>query len=132
MAEFQPTSTVSADHLAVDEKMIRLHGNEFWLYGAVNPETNEIIALQPYPTTTKATTRWFLDRLHHRCNLAEVTVLVDDAQSLTEVLTADGYRFQYEPDENRNSVERVFREVERRTSSFSNSFSHIELATAQL
>jgi transposase-like protein len=132
MAEFQPTSTVSADHLAVDEKMIRLHGKEFWLYGAVDPETNEIIALQPYPTTTKATTRWFLDRLHHRCNLAEVTVLVDDAQSLTEVLTADGYRFQYEPDENRNSVERVFREVERRTSSFSNSFSHIELATAQL
>ena len=34
-ADLQPISTVSADQLAVDEKMIRLHGHEFWLYGAV-------------------------------------------------------------------------------------------------
>jgi putative transposase len=130
-AELQPISTLSADQLAVDEKMIRLHGKEFWLYGAVDPKTNEIIALELYPTTTKVTTRWFLDQLHRRCNLAEVTILVDDATYLTEVLADDGYRFRYEPDGNRNAIERVFREIERRTSSFSNSFSHVELATAQ-
>jgi len=32
-ADLQPISTVSADQLAVDEKMIRLHGQQFWLYG---------------------------------------------------------------------------------------------------
>ena len=42
-AELQPISTVSADQLAVDEKMIRLHGEEFWLYGAVDPETGRRI-----------------------------------------------------------------------------------------
>jgi putative transposase len=130
-AELQPISTLSADQLAVDEKMIRLHGKEFWLYGAVDPETNEIIALRLYPTTNEVTTRWFLDQLHHRCNLAETTILVDNAAYLTGVLAEDGYRFRYEPDGNRNAIERVFREVERRTSSFSNSFSHVELATAQ-
>jgi transposase-like protein len=66
-AELQPISTLSADQLAVDETMIRLHGKEFWLYGAVDPETNEIIALQLYPTITKVTTRWFLDRSRVCC-----------------------------------------------------------------
>ena len=39
-ADLQPISTVSEDQLAVDEKMIRLHGQKFWLYGAVDPYTN--------------------------------------------------------------------------------------------
>jgi transposase-like protein len=111
--------------------MIRLHGEEFWLYGAVDPETNEIIALSLYPTTTDVTTWWSLDQLHHRCNPAEVTLLVDNATYLTGVLADDGYRFRYEPDGDRNSVERVFREIERRTASFSNRFSHVTLATAR-
>jgi transposase-like protein len=50
-------STVSADQLAVDEKMIRINGNDYWLYGAIDPETNEILQFRPFPTTTKQTTR---------------------------------------------------------------------------
>ncbi len=38
-ADLQPISTISVDQLAVDEKMIRLHGQKFWLYGAVDPFT---------------------------------------------------------------------------------------------
>ena len=34
--DLQPISTVTADQLAVDEKMIRLHGQDHWLYGAVD------------------------------------------------------------------------------------------------
>ncbi|MCU4716703.1 hypothetical protein OB916_01305 [Halobacteria archaeon HArc-curdl5-1] len=78
-ADLQPISTVTADQLAVDEKMIRLHGQEFWLYGAVDPEMSEILHVSLLPTATK----------------------------------------------------RVFWEVERRTSSFANSFSHVELETAE-
>jgi transposase-like protein len=44
-AELQPSSTVTANQLAIAEKMIRLHGKEFWLYGAVVPQTNEILYL---------------------------------------------------------------------------------------
>jgi len=29
-------STVSADQLAADEKMIRINGNDYWLYGAID------------------------------------------------------------------------------------------------
>ena len=130
-ADLQPISTITTDQLAVDEKMIRLHGHEFWLYGAVDPQTNEILHVSLFPTATKQTTRWFLDELHRRYQLDSVVFLVDDANYLGPVLAEDGYRFQILSHGNRNAIERVFWEVERRTSSFANSFSHVELETAQ-
>ena len=89
MADLQPISTVSSDQLAVDEKMIRINGNGYWLYGAVDPETNEILQLRLFLTTTKQTTRWFLVKLHRRYRLDNV----DDADHLVNVLDEDGHRF---------------------------------------
>jgi len=51
-ADLQPMSTVSADQLAVDEKAIRINGDDYWLYGAVDPETNEILHFRLFPTAT--------------------------------------------------------------------------------
>ena len=130
-ANLQPISTVTADQLAVDEKMIHLNGQDHWLYGAVDPQTNEILHVSLFPTTTKQTTRWFLDELHRRYQLDDVLFLVDDADYLGPVLAEDGYRFQVISHRNRNAIERVFREVERRTSSFANSFGHVTLETAE-
>ena len=112
-ADLQPISTVSADQLAVDEKMIRL------------------LHVSLFPTATKQTARWFLTELHRRYQLDDVEFLVDDANYLGPVLAEDGYHFQILAHGNRNAIERVFWEVERRTSSFANSFSHVELETAQ-
>ena len=111
-ADRQPISTVTADQLAVDEKMIRLHGQDHWLYSAADPQTSEICQVSLFPTITKQTTRWFL---------------VDDADYLGPVLAEDGYRFQVISHGSRNAIERVFREAERRTSSFANIFSHVTL-----
>ena len=122
---------MTADQLAVDEKMIRLNGDEHWLDGAVDPATNEIIHLSLFPSTTKQTTRWFLAELHRHCRLDDVVFLVDGASYLGTVLEEDGYRFQVMSNGNRNAIERVFCEVERRTSSFSNSFSHVKAETAE-
>jgi len=47
-ADLQPVSTVSADQLAVDEKVICINGDDYWLYGIINPETSEI-AVQAVP-----------------------------------------------------------------------------------
>ena len=52
-ANLQPISMVTADQLAVDEKMIRINGQEFWLYGAVDPHTNEILHVRLCTTATR-------------------------------------------------------------------------------
>ena len=79
-ANLQPISTVSADQLAVDEKVICINGEDYWLYGAVDPETNKILQFRLFPTTTKQTTRWFLAELHRQYRLDGVEFLVDDAE----------------------------------------------------
>ena len=130
-AELQPVSTVTADQLAVDEEMIRLHGHEYWLYGAVDPETNEILHVSLFSTATTQTTRWFLDELHRRYRLDDVVLLIDNADYLGPVLAEDDYRFHVLRHGNRNAIERVFWEIERRTSSFATSVSHVTLETAE-
>lgn len=69
---------MSTDQLAVDEKAIRLHGQEHWLYDTVDPATNEILHVSLFPITTKQTTGCFLDELHRRYQLEDVLFLVDD------------------------------------------------------
>ena len=53
-ADLQPISTVSADQFAVDEKVIRINGDDYWLYGAVDPETSEILQFRLLPTDRKS------------------------------------------------------------------------------
>ncbi|MFC7187808.1 IS6 family transposase [Halorubrum yunnanense] len=130
-ADLQPISTVSEDQLTIDEKMIRLHGQKFWLYGAVDPQTNEILHVSLYPTANKQTTRWSLTELHRRYQLNNVEFLVDDADYLRSVLAEDGYRFRVIRHGNRNAIEDVFWKIEQRTSSFANSFSNVASETAQ-
>jgi len=84
-----------------------------------------------FPTATKQITRWFLAELHRQYRLNDVEFLVDDADYLVTVLNEDGYRLQMISHGDRNAVERVFWEVERRTSSFANSFNHVEPQIAE-
>jgi len=109
--DLQPISTVTADQVVVDEKMIRVNDAEHWLYGAVDPETNEIIHLSLFPSTTKQTTRWFLAELHRRCQLGDPEFLVDSASYLSTVLNEDGYRLQVMSNGNRNAIEYIFSKV---------------------
>ena len=72
-----------------------------------------------------------LDDLHQQCWLRDITILVDGADYLIEVLAEDGYDYEHVPHGNRSAVERIFRKVECRTSSFANSFSNVALSTAE-
>ena len=98
---------MTADQLAGDEKVIRVNGDSYWLYGAVGPQTNEISHTSLFPTATKQTTRWFLAEFHRRYRLDGVTFLVDDADHLGPVLAEDEYRFQMIPHGSRNVSEHV-------------------------
>ena len=107
-ADLQPISTVSADQLAVDEKVICVNDEDYWLCGAVDPETNKILQFRLFPTAMKQITRWFLAELHRQYQLDDVEFLVNDADYLVTVLDEDGYRFQMITHGNRNVIERAF------------------------
>ena len=41
-AELQPAGGRTPDHVAVDETVIQLDGERYWLYAAVDPDTSEL------------------------------------------------------------------------------------------
>ena len=130
-ADLQPANGASPDHIALDETVIRINGQQFWLYAAVDPDTNKFLHVRLFTTTKTALTQKFLRELQEKHDVSNAVFLVDYATHLSAALRRAGLRFQTTRHGNRNAVERIFREVKRRTSSFSNSFSHVQPTTAE-
>ena len=110
--------------------MIQLDDEYYWLYAAVDPESNELLHTALEPTTNNTFARSFFADLREKHNVNDAVFLIDGSHSLKDVCNRYGLDFRYERHGNRNSAERVFREVKRRTSSFSNCFSHAAADTA--
>ena len=123
-ADLQPTGTRFSNYVALDETVIQLGTERYWLYAAVDPKTNESIHVRLIPTTNSGVTHVFLRELKEKHD-------IDDADHLQAALSRLELRFHVRRHGNRNSVERLFREANRRTSSFSNTFSYVEPATAE-
>jgi len=130
-ADLQPVSGKNPNQVAVDETVIRINDQQFWLYAAANPQTNEILHLRLFSTTTTALTEMFLKELRQKHDVETAVFLVDGAKHLRAALQRAGLRFQTERHGNRNAVERIFRAIKRRTPSSSNCFSHAEPKTAE-
>ena len=130
-ADLQPADGASPDHIALGETVIRINGQQFWLYAAVNPDTNKFLHFRLFTTTTTALTRRYLQELQQKYDVSDAVFLVDHAKHLAAALRRAGLRFQTMRHGNRNAAERVFREVKRRTSSLSNSFSYAQPTTTE-
>jgi len=72
----------------------------------------------------------FLTEIGKKHDISETVFLIDGAWSLQAACHRAGYDFRYEKHGNRNTVERVFREIKRRTVYFSNCFSNASAETA--
>ncbi|EMA53454.1 IS240-type transposase (ISH102) [Halococcus salifodinae DSM 8989] len=154
-AELQPESGKTPDHVAVDETVIRLDDERYWLYAVVDPESNELLetvirldderywlyaVVDPEsnellhtklePTRNTALAHGFFAELRQKHHVDDATFLIDGATPLHEACRRHGLDFRSERHGNRNSAGRVFCEVKRRTASFSNCFSHAGAATA--
>jgi len=129
-ADLQPESGRSPDHVAVDETVIQIDDEQYWLYAAVDPDSNELLHTKLEPTRTNALAEIFFGELREKHDVDDAVFLVDGATPLKEACHRHGLDFRYERHGNRNSVERIFREVKRRTTSFSNCFRHVDPDTA--
>ena len=130
-AGLQPNSDVNPNHVAVDETAIQVNNQRHWLYAAVDSESNQLLHVRLFHTRTTQLTVAFLRELRRKHDLDQTTVLVDDAHHLKATLDRLGLRFQVVRHGNRNSIERVFREVKRRTLSFANTFSNAPTTTVE-
>jgi transposase-like protein len=122
--------SLNPDHVAVDETVIQLNNEPYWLYAAVDPETNELFHTSLEPTTNTVIAQTFLAEIEEKHDVSEAVFLVDGSHSLQAACHRRGYNFRYEKHGNRNAVERVFREIKRRTVCFSNCFSNASADTA--
>ena len=129
-ADLQPESGRSPNHVTVDETVIQLANEQYWLYAAVDPDSNDLLYTKLEPTRNNMFADQFFAELRDNHDVDNATFLVDGAVPLQRACDKHGLDFRYERHGNRNSVERVFREVKRRTISFSNCFSNAEAQTA--
>jgi len=108
-ADLQPANNASPDQPAVDETVIRINGQQFWLYAAVNPESNEFLHLRLFTTTTTALTQqqfctsFVRNMMSKTPNFSLITRIITAA-----ALQRAGLRFQTIRHGNRNAVERIF------------------------
>jgi hypothetical protein len=65
-ADLQPESGKNPDHVAVDETVIQLNDEQYWLYAAVNPETNELLHTSLEPTTNTVIAQTFLAEIDEK------------------------------------------------------------------
>ena len=129
-ADLQPESGRCPDHAAVDETVIQLNDEQYWLYAAVDTKSNELLHTKLEPTTTKVLAHSFLMELSEKHDVSDAVFLVDGSHSLQDACQRHGFDFRYEKHGNQNAVERVFREIKRRTVCFSNCFGNAEAKTA--
>ena len=119
-ADLRPKSGRSPDLIAGDGTVILLNDEQYWLYAAVDPETSELLHTKLEPTTTKVLAHSFLTETSEKHDVFDAVFLIDCSHSLQDACQRHGYDFRYEKLGNPNAVERVFREIKRRTICFSN------------
>jgi len=114
-AGLQPEDGRSPNHVADDETVIRLNDERYWLYAAVDPDTNDLLHTKLEPTRTNVLAYGFFVELRESHDVSDAVFLVDGATPLQEACRRHGLDSRYKKHGNRNSVERVFRDIKRRT-----------------
>jgi len=65
-ADLQPAGGADPDHVTVDETVIQLNDERYWLYAALDPETNTFLHIRLFSTYTTGLTEIFLSELREK------------------------------------------------------------------
>ena len=107
-ADLEPRGGRDSDQIALDETVVKVNGDRFWLVAAVEPEINVILHVRLYPSRTTALTKMFLRKLQDKYAIDDPEFLVDGAPWLHAGLFELGMHFQHVTFGDRNPVESVF------------------------
>ncbi|AXR76252.1 transposase (plasmid) [Natrarchaeobaculum sulfurireducens] len=125
----RPISSRNPDHVAVDETVIRLNDEQYWLYTVADLDSNELLHTKLELTRNKVIASNFVRELREKHDVNDAVFLISGDRLLQYGCEHHGLEFQYERHGDRNSVERVFRDIKRRTILFSNCFSNARATT---
>lgn len=114
-ADLEPCSGRSPATIALDETVVKIDGEQYWLFAAVNSEPTVILHVGPYSTRTTVAMKLFLNEFQENHDIDDAQFFVDGAPWLRAGLFELGMHFRYETHGDRNPVERVFQEIQRRT-----------------
>ena len=128
-SDLEPQDGRSPDKIALDETVVKIDGEQHWLFAAVDPETNLILHVGVYTARTTVATKLFLRELQDKHEIDDAEFFVDGAPWLQAGLFELGMHFRHETHGDRNPVERVFQEIKRRTDQFYNNFSNADPET---
>ncbi len=128
--DLQPEDGQSPDHVAVDEPVIRLSDEQYWLYATVDPETNELLHTKLESTTNNIIDYAFFAELHEKhdvddaprnrrflvckrdaMRLVNAVLLVDGSHSMKNASSRHGLDFRYAKHGNRDAVRHVSRDI---------------------
>jgi transposase-like protein len=121
--DLEPEAGQDPDRIALDETVVKVNGERFWLYAAVEPRSSVTFHVRLYPTRYIVTTKIFLRELAEKHDVDDAEFLVDGAPWLRAGLFERGMHFRHEAFGERNPVEREFQEIKRLTDQFYNTFS---------
>jgi len=65
-ADLQLEAGKSLNQIALDETVIRINDQQFWLYAATDPQTNELLHIRLFATTTTTLIEIFLRELRQK------------------------------------------------------------------
>lgn len=130
-ADLEPAGGANPDQIALDETVIKVNGERFWLFAAVDPSTDRIRHNRLFPTRTTAITKIFLSESEEKPKIEDARFLVDGASWLQAALYERGLVFRHVTFGDRNPVERIFQEIQRRTGQFYNTFGNADPGTAE-
>ena len=117
-ADLEPRSGRDPAKVALDDTVVKINGEQFWLVAAVELDTNVILHVRLYPSRNTALTKMFLRELTEKHAIDDAEFFVDGAPWLHAGLFELGMHFRHETFGERNPVERVFQEIKRRTNQF--------------
>jgi transposase-like protein len=78
-ADLEPRGGRDPDQIALDETVINVPGDRFWLVAAVEPDTNVILYVRLCPSRTTALTKLFLREVQDKHAIDDAEFLVDGA-----------------------------------------------------
>jgi len=65
----QSADDANPDHIALDKTVIRTNGEQFWLYAAVDSDTNNFLHVRLFTTITTASTQQFCGSFNRNTTL---------------------------------------------------------------